>query len=331
MNIKHISICLFLPVLFLGYTKVDFSNKLEKPKAEQKIISKSIATNLVFQSKDDGKTWQDISAGLPNNIISDRLVLNDTELFVLTDKGIYQKPTNEAFSNWQKENFYFNQNNIAMSKDGLLTFNRNGEFFKKIFNSNLLMPIYTSFKGNSVRTIFETASGTIFIGSDEGLFKSADKGKTWKQVHNNGWVIEIIESNGQLLATNQSGIIRSSDGGEHWDLVINEGGVGIDIAEIDGGFAAITYNTTTKSRRVRTSYDEGKSWKAIDAGLPAHDLISTIVQSGEYLFCGHPNGIYRSADKGKTWNMILPAIGDKVFNLSIGGKVIYAIAREGGC
>jgi photosystem II stability/assembly factor-like uncharacterized protein len=82
---------------------------------------------------------------------------------------------------------------------------------------------------------------------------------------------------------------------------------------------------------VRASYDGGKTWQAIDAGLPPSMKISSIIQMGDYFFCGHPNGIYRSRDKGKTWQLILPSIENKVFNLSVSGNVIYAIPSAGGC
>jgi photosystem II stability/assembly factor-like uncharacterized protein len=127
------------------------------------------------------------------------------------------------------------------------------------------------------------------------------------------------------------GIIRSTDNGETWSTVISEGGVGIDVATIKGGFAAITYNTVSETRRVRTSYDDGKTWQPVDAGLPASPLIASIIQVGENLFCGHPEGIFKSSDKGKTWKLILPSIDNKVFNLSVSGNVIYAIPKEGGC
>lgn len=103
------------------------------------------------------------------------------------------------------------------------------------------------------------------------------------------------------------------------------------MAIIKGGFAAISYNTTSKTRRVRTSYDAGKTWQAIDAGLPPHDLIANVLQVDDYLFVGHPKGIYKSADKGKNWTLISPAIDDKVFNLYVSEKAIYAFPRTGGC
>ncbi len=141
----------------------------------------------------------------------------------------------------------------------------------------------------------------------------------------------MVESNGVLVATSMRGIIRSTDNGENWALVISEGGVGIAVEQIKGGFAAITFNAHSKTRRVRTSYDGGKTWQPIDDGLPAEFSIASIIQVGEYFFCGHPTGIFRSSDKGKTWKLLLPSIEGKVFNLSVSGNVIYAISINEGC
>ena len=143
--------------------------------------------------------------------------------------------------------------------------------------------------------------------------------------------MKLVESNGVLMATSQRGIIRSTDDGENWDCVISEGGVGIAIERINGGFAAITYNTESETRRVRTSYDGSKTWQPIDGGLPPDLSIASIIQVGDYFFCGHPDGIFRSSDKGKTWKLLLPSIESKVFNLFVSGNVIYAIPRSGGC
>ena len=113
--------------------------------------------------------------------------------------------------------------------------------------------------------------------------------------------------------------------------MISEGGVGINIEHSDLGFSAITYNTDSKQRRVRISKDQAKSWQAIDEAIPPSDGISCLTQLENILFIGHPNGILRSDDYGKSWKLVLQKIDKKVFNLTIVNNVIYAIPRNEGC
>ena len=143
--------------------------------------------------------------------------------------------------------------------------------------------------------------------------------------------------------------MRSTDNGEHWYWGIREGGVGIAVERIDGGFAAISCNTKTESRRIRISLDSGKTWKAIDEGLRPSLFISSIKQMGKYLICGHPDGVFRSSDMGKTWNSVHPSVDKtefnyrtslnsdpfddhrKVFTIYVSGNVLYAVAGNAGC
>jgi photosystem II stability/assembly factor-like uncharacterized protein len=176
---------------------------------------------------------------------------------------------------------------------------------------------------------------------------TTDKEKNWKQVQK-GLVTSVVKSEGVLIATGGSGIMRSADNGEHWQWVISEGGVGIAVEPIKGGFAAISYNTETKSRRIRISLDRGKTWQAIDEGLRPSPSISSIKQMGKYLICGHPDGIFRSSDMGKTWNIVHPGFDkneftfvstwntaasepENVFKIFISGNVLYAVAVSAGC
>ncbi|RYG22767.1 MAG: exo-alpha-sialidase, partial [Chitinophagaceae bacterium] len=213
----------------------------------------------------------------------------------------------------------------------IFAYNWNGNFLHKINGTDAWTPMTTNFQIKGIRTVFETAGGNLFIGCENGLFKSTNNGKTWKQVVPGGWAMKLSESNGVLMAASQGGIISSTDDGENWDCVLYEGGVGIDVEPINGGFAAITYNTTSEIRRVRTTYDGGKTWQAIDAGLKGDQRTASIVQLGENFFCGHPDGIFRSSDKGKTWKLIRSSVDNKVFNLFVSGNIIYAIPRSGGC
>jgi len=195
-------------------------------------------------------------------------------------------------------------------------------------------------------------------------FWTKEVGKIWKQIHIGGGS-KLAESNGVLLATSNRGIIRSTDGGKNWELVISEGGVGIDVACIKGGFAAINYSTAAGTRRIRTSYDGGKTWQPIDAGFPGQAIVdsplrpinagnpaqgsndsvwhpkedapavleykTSIIQVGEKFFCGHTDGVYMTSDKGKTWKLLLPSEKGKMFNLFVSGNVIYALQWYNHC
>jgi photosystem II stability/assembly factor-like uncharacterized protein len=289
---------------------------------------KAVPANMVFRSTDGGQTWQDISEGLPENFREDDVqrngfFSNDNGFYLRTGNGVYHSQQNSTAPFWIKD--------IDPSRIGILAYNFEGQCFQKMAGKGTWSPAYTNFKEKELRTVFETAGGSVFISCNRGLFKSMNSGKTWKQVLSGGWAMKLVESNGILLATSQRGIIRSDDDGENWEAVISEGGVGIDVERIEGGFAAITFSTQSNTRRVRTSYDGGKTWQPIDAGLPDNLTIASIIQVGENFFCGHPDGIFRSSDKGKTWKLLLPSIEGKVFNFSVSGNIIYAIPRNGGC
>jgi photosystem II stability/assembly factor-like uncharacterized protein len=302
------------------------------------------ATNIIFQSKDFGQTWQDISYGLPENEQPEDFFAGESDLYLRVKKVMYRSKSNLKILVWEKENVPdLRSASIAFNRSGVMAYNYEGQIYQKIPAAGTWLPIYTNFKKYSMRTIFETSDGTVLLGCDSGLYKSTDKGESWKQVQNEGWVMDMVESEGVLIRTGQKGIIRSTDNGEHWEWVISEGGVGISIERIEGGFAAISYNTTTKSRRIHISLDSGKTWKAIDEGLQpslfissieglqASAFISSIKQMGGYLLCGHPNGIYRSSDMGKTWNIVHAGVHKKVFKIYVSGNTLYAVLRNLGC
>ncbi len=338
MKIHNLAFLLLFQFNFAGSEALEFSASSPiKDSGQKPSRNKPGVANIVFKSTDGGQTWQDISEGLPENLQRNGFFANESGLYVRAGNGLYHSTPNATAPFWKKEMFPDGRSSMAPGKTGLFAYNYSeGQFLQKPYGMSLWLPMYTSLQEKQVRTVFETARGTVFIGSDKGLFKSTDSGKTWKQVYTGGWVMKVVESdgvlpNGVLLATSQKGILRSTDGGESWDCVISEGGVGIAVERIKGGFAAITYDTASETRRVRTSYDCGKTWQPIDAGLPASLLIASIVEVGDSFFCGHPAGIFRSSDKGKTWKLLLPSIENKVFNISVSGNVIYAIPREGGC
>ncbi|WP_211302032.1 WD40/YVTN/BNR-like repeat-containing protein [Chitinophaga niastensis] len=343
----------FVPVILLVFLLNSFVLKEKEAVEKTTEEAKSEPVNIVFKSIDGGQTWEDISKGLPENLRKDSIkgnsfFANDKGLFIRVGNGLYHSTPNATTPFWTKEIFPDEHSSIAPGKSGIFANNYWGINLKKTNGTSVWSPIFEILLEPRIRSVFETAGGTIFIGIDRGFFKTADDGKTWKHVHTGSLVGHLAESNGVLVAISTGRIIRSTDNGENWALVSSEGVVAWDVKKIKGGFAAVTSSSASNTRGLMTSYDEGKTWQPVDAGLQGKDFkdsiwrtwddrpllkayMTSIIQVGENLFCIHPDGIFRSSDKGKTWKLLLPSIENKVFNLFVSGNVIYAIPSKGGC
>ena len=159
--------------------------------------------NIVFKSTDGGQTWQDISKGLPENlredgIRGDSFFANDKGLFLRVGNGLYHSTPNATAPFWTKEIFDDEHSSIAPGKSGIIYWGVN---LKKTNGTSVWSPIFENFQEPRIRSTFETAGGAIFIGTNIGIFKTANDGKTWEHVYAGGLVGNLAESNGILLAT----------------------------------------------------------------------------------------------------------------------------------
>jgi photosystem II stability/assembly factor-like uncharacterized protein len=355
MKIYNLAFLFLLQFLFACNESSEFkaSSTVPGSQLEQK-RDKAGTANVVFKSTDGGQTWQDISEGLPepvkddNGVVRNASFADENGIYLTAGNGIYHSKSNTTVPFWTKEIFPDKYRSIAPGNSGIFAYNYWGVNLKKTNGTSVWSPIFENFHEPRIRSAFETAGGTIFIGTDRGLFKTVNSGKTWKHVHTGGLVGNLAESDGVLLATSMRRIIRSTDNGENWAVVISDSSVAFDVKPIKGGFAAITASSELGTRSLRTSYDAGKTWQPIDAGRQNKAFIdsiwrtwndrprvqafmTSIIRVGENFFCTHPDGIFSSSDTGKTWKLLLPSIEDKVFNLFVSGNVIYAIPSKGGC
>lgn len=354
MKIYKLSFLCYIPVIsVLLFPCMSCNEAPASAKASQ--LPKPGVANIAFKSTDGGQTWQDISKGLPENLQKDSIkvnsfFVNDNGLFFRVGNGLYHNTTSATAPFWTKEIFHGEDSSMAPGKAGLPAYNYWGVNLKKANGKNVWSPLFEFyFQQPVLRSVFETAGGTVFIGTQKGFFKTDDNGDNWKQVHAGSLVGHLAEADSVLLAISGRKIIRSTDNGENWAPVISEDSVAWDVKPMKGGFVATTSTSEKSTRRLSTSYDGGKTWQSIHSSLQDKAVIdsigrnwdnrpvwktymTSIIQVDENLFCTHRGGIFKSSDKGKTWSLLLPSVEDRGFNLFVLDKVIYAIIpSKNGC
>src|SRR5467141_1727927 len=181
------------------------------------------------------------------------------------------------------------------------------------------------------------------ISHGDGVYKSLDGGKTWKNVGlkdtraigklivnpNNPNIVFVAALGHPYGPNTERGIFRTTDGGKTWDKVLykDENSGGIDVA-FDPHNANILFAALWQARRsswnmsdggpgsgLYRSSDGGSSWKRIEEhGLPKgpYGKIGVAVSANSdriyaLIEAHNPDGgLYRSDDGGENWILVNP-------------------------
>jgi photosystem II stability/assembly factor-like uncharacterized protein len=281
----------------------------------------SNASGIMYRSQDMGITWEDISAGLPGNLQVEYVANQEGRVLLGTENGGYYQNTS-ALTGWLKTGgapTFANDKitGVFPSPDAVFVSVFRGGFYRRKNAGGDWEAMHTSLPDKAVRAVLQTA-GAILVGTDRGVYKSQDDGKTWKQVFSDGQVTSLVSANGVLIAGAYGGVIRSSDEGEQWSWVL-EDGAAHKTNVLDDQFMVIGM-----SGAIRASSDGGISWRHIDAGLPTGKIaVYDLEKAGKYLVCSRDDGFFRSADGGEHWERVFYKSGVNMLDLTIANGVIY--------
>jgi photosystem II stability/assembly factor-like uncharacterized protein len=166
---------------------------------------------------------------------------------------------------------------------------------------------------------------TVFAGTQEGPYRSADGGDTWERLEFPGperavWSFAFHPGDARVMycGTAPGALFRSQDGGDHWRrLPTDLGGdvvrmdfptrtiaMAVDPAHSDHLYVALEVGGVIRS------LDGGDTWQAINNGLAPHvallDLHGLQVSAAQpdTVFISVRAGLLRSHDRGDSWEKI---------------------------
>lgn len=160
----------------------------------------------------------------------------------------------------------------------------------------------------------------IFAGTDQGLYRSDNAGKSWTWMEGSLdvfhiWALAINPHEPEIMyaGTRPSAIFRSVDGGVHWqqlsvDLAKECPAVRIPrvTALIIDPIEPSTLWAGIEVDGVRRSTDAGETWDQPMAGLTNPDIHGMAISAGptKTLWVSTNSDIFRSLDNGASWQPI---------------------------
>ena len=188
------------------------------------------------------------------------------------------------------------------------------------------------------------------VGYGDGVYRSDDGGKSWRNVglktseHIGRITIDPRDSNVVFVAAQgplwsaggERGLYKTTDGGKTWKAVISiSENTGVTDVVIDPADPDTMYAATWQRRRhfytlinggpesaIYKSTDGGNTWTKLRSGLPPGDLgriglsispANTNVVYATVEASGNLSGIFRSNDRGATWERTSPSIAQGMY------------------
>ncbi len=145
----------------------------------------------------------------------------------------------------------------------------------------------------------------------------------------------IMYSSGHPPEGGNWGLRISTDGGLSWKVLALEGVIDFHAVTISPVDPQIMYGWDSWTMRLWRSADGGRSWERTSAsGLPPRvfSLAADPIEA-RGLWAGTDQGLYRSRDRGETWDLIPSLAGVEVTALAFHPtqpQTLYAYAANGG-
>lgn len=260
----------------------------------------------VFESRDDGKTWDDISGNLKDKQLTN--LASHSDVVIVSD---WANTWKRAGNNWEITNIGKIHTSITTPL---------GEYVATASG------VYNLTAGQITSTTLGTVSSnvtklgsvgtTLFAYAESGLYRTRDRGITWEHVSPE-ITVDLATVDNTLLQLG-AGVRRSSDEGTTWEsldevleehivwptnLVARGNDVYLTSGHVFGGEHGSGAGWTTGG--VYVSRDKGTTWQDISGNLPhngvTHVPVFSIAITDDALLIHTAEGLYYSSRTGINW------------------------------
>lgn len=285
----------------------------------------------------------------PANVSSQDTMLPDLDLNDLKLRNI-----GPAFNGGRIADIDFHPDNdniwyVAVGSGGVWKTENAGTTWDPIFDSQ------DSYSIGSV-TIDPNDPSTVWVGTGEdvggrhvgygdGVYKSTDDGKTWKNmglensehistiiIHPDNSNVVWVSVQGPLWSSGgERGLYKTNDGGESWNKMLGDDEwTGVTDIVMDPRDPDVLYAATWQRHRTVAAYmgggpesgihkstDGGNTWRELKTGLPSSNMgkigLAISPQNPDYVYAAielerRTGGVYTSMNRGESWQKMSDAV-----------------------
>jgi photosystem II stability/assembly factor-like uncharacterized protein len=260
----------------------------------------------------ENNTWQWSNTGLPPKFaVALRLAKSGTNTYLGTNAAGVFKSTDFGESWFPINNGITAANvlDICFDNEGTIyTANWSNGFQKSTDNGKTWSVINNGLTNSYCYSIIADDNGFLIGGTDQGSFRSTDKGASWHQItipgNDYAYYLRKDRKNRIYALTYGTGLYRTSDLGNSW-VKLDDGWIsgyvfGFLIDDEENIYAG------TRRGAIYKSTDDGNSWSEVYRSTNQNAVVNRISISPKgYIFATCSNeGILRSKDGGSSWTLI---------------------------
>ncbi|MCZ6635211.1 MAG: DUF5050 domain-containing protein [bacterium] len=263
----------------------------------------------VFRFAKGGDQWASIYTAPPDAIVIGSVVAlavqSNNSILAGTNEGVIR--STDGGENWASVN-----TGLAAAQVTALAGDLDGHLFAGSAGGGIYRSVnkgatwtQQGLRNMHIQAVTVLSDGTVFVGSQVGVFRSTDNGETWEPF-NTGLTTTFVRSleilsNGEILAGTINGIFRSQVSEDNWTPAGTDLPPSVLVDAFVTHSSGVIFAGTDKG--VFQSTDNAATWQSFNTGLTSTPVQALAFTKTEQILAGTwSGGIFRSPIAADNWS-----------------------------